>query len=192
MATRFKPGGAAFTKDGRRYIVDEVVNGTVYCASSAGAETEFAENQLLTEAEWSAKTGGLQGMVYSRLKQAACYAPVRSRLLDRSSAERLLQRAETLFPGLLDFAAFCTATRVIAETASSGSNENLSIVRCREIFDETTAETRATLLSAAIGTIPDRLVSAAGLGDNLLRAMIDKGLAENLHSFDAFRTRPRR
>jgi len=68
----------------------------------------------------------------------------------------------------------------------------LSIVRCREIFDEATAETRATLLSAALGTIPDRLVSAAGLGDNLLRAMVDKGLAENLHSFDAFRTRPRR
>ena len=50
-------------------------------------------------------------------------------------------------------------------------------------------ETRAGLIAAQLGAAPDKLISAAGLGDNLARAMIEKGL--NADAFEAFGSRRR-
>ncbi|MDB5392716.1 MAG: hypothetical protein JWM91_222 [Rhodospirillales bacterium] len=189
MPNRFPPGAAAYTKDGRRYIVDEVADGLVYCTASGGAETEFPEAQLMTEAEWSARTGGRRDMLYSRLKQARTYVPYKG-ALDRGGAQRLLTKAEQLFPGILDFAAFTVASRVLSENGDQSFIPELSIIKCREIFDGAPVETRAALLAGLLGTAPDKMVSAAGMGDNMTRAMIDKGL--DVAAFDTFGSRRRR
>jgi hypothetical protein len=42
-----------------------------------------------------------------------------------------------------------------------------------------------------MGIAPDVLVGAARLGDNLMRAMITKGLAAREDAFEAFRSRRR-
>jgi hypothetical protein len=190
MPPRFSPGAAAYAKDGRRYIVDEVEDGTVYCSSESGAETEFAAAQLMNEAEWAARSSGRRDTIYVAVKQARAYAPYKGPI-DRAGAQKLLDKAERLYPGILDFTAFTVASRAVAETDSQDLAAELSIVKCREIFDAAKPQTRATLLAGLIGAPPDRAVSAAGLGDNLMRAMIEKGLSAGPVSFDAFRARKR-
>lgn len=188
---RFLPGAAAFAKDGRRYIVDEVADGVVYCSSAGGAETEFAASQLMNEAEWTARSSGRRDTLYAAVKQARAYAPYKGSL-DQAGAAKLLTQAERLFPGILDFTAFTMASRVMAETDNQDFASELSIGKCREIFEGAMPQTRATLLAGLVGAPPDRLVSAGGLGDNLLRAMVDKGLgATGDASFEAFRARRR-
>jgi hypothetical protein len=188
VPNRFPPGAAAYAKDGRRYIVDEVADGTVYCTAPGGAETEFPEAQLMNEAEWSARTGNRREMLYSRMKQSKAYAPFKGPL-DPAGAQRLLSRAEQLFPGLLDFAAFTVASRALTENGDHAFIPELSIVKCREIFEGTPVETRAALLAGLLGVAPDKMVSAAAMGDNMARAMIDKGL--DADAFDAFGSRRR-
>ncbi len=188
MPDRFPPGAAAYSKDGRRYIVDEVAGGLVYCTAPGGAETEFPQAQLMTEAEWSARTGGRREMLYSRLKQAKSYAPYKG-ALDRTGAQRLLTKVEQLFPGIIDFTAFTVASRVLAENGDQSFIPELSIIKCREIFDAAPVETRAALLAGLVSTAPDKLISAAGLGDNMTRAMIGKGL--DIAAFDLFGSRRR-
>jgi hypothetical protein len=48
------------------------------------------------------------------------------------------------------------------------------------------------VLADLLGAQPEALASAAGLGDNLLRAMIDKGLEPYAQEFDEFQDRPRK
>jgi hypothetical protein len=188
MPSRFSPGAAVYTKDGRRYLVDEAVRGLVYCTAEGGAETEFPEAQLMTEAEWAARTGGRREMLYGRLKQSRAYMPPKT-AIDRAGAERTLARAEQLFPGLLDFIAFTTASQALTESGDQAFVSELSIVKCRAVFDAAAPEIRVNLLAGTIGTTPETLVSASGLGENMARAMIDKGL--NAAAFDAFGSRRR-
>jgi hypothetical protein len=68
----------------------------------------------------------------------------------------------------------------------------LSIPKCREVFDSAKPEVRVTLLSNMLGLSPDALVDAGRLGDNLMRALIDKGLASHGDAFEEFLDRPRR
>jgi hypothetical protein len=188
VATRFSPGAAAYAKDGRHYVVDEVADGMVYCTAPGGAETEFPETQLMNEAEWATRTGGRREMLYTRLKQAKAYGPYKG-VLDRAGAARLLAKAEQLFPGILDFVAFYVASRALSENGDGSFISELSIIKCREIFDGAPADTRAAMLAGMVGAAPDKIVSAAALGDNLTRAMIEKGL--DAAAFDAFGSRRR-
>jgi hypothetical protein len=190
MASKFKPGAAAYAKDGRRYVVDEVEDGMVYCTSPGGGETEFPEAQLMNEAEWSTRSGGRKEMLYARLKQARAYAPYKGNL-DRAASEQLLAKAERVVPGILDFTAFMVARRVMEEADAPDFVAALSIVKCREVFDAAAPETRATLLAGLIGSPPDVVVGAGRLGDNLIRAMIEKGLATSAVSYEEFSTRRR-
>jgi hypothetical protein len=189
MAARFRQGAVAFGKDGKRYVVDEAVEGLLYCHSDNGAEVEFTEAQMMTEAEWAARNGAARGSLYDQLKKTTPYHPVKGGGIDRTGSNHLLDRAAALFPGMLDYVAFVTATRALPEFAGERFLAELSIIKCRALFDGATPETRATLLCNLVGATPERLVSAARIGDNLTRAMIEKGL--DARAFEAFGTRRR-
>lgn len=191
MAIRFRRGALAYAKDGRVYTVETVEDGVVYCRSEGGAETEFAEASLMTEAEWTARSSARRETVYSRLKQARAYAaPARG--LDRKASEQLLVRIDRLSPGIVDFAAFTTAARVLEEAGEGAAVAGLSIAKCRDVFDAAAPEVRATLLASLLDAQPAALVEAARLGENLLRALLDKGLAAHAEEYEAFCDRPRR
>lgn len=193
MRTRFPRGSTAYAKDGRSYIVEEVADGIVYCTTSSGAETEFPESKLMSGAEWEAKTKvGLQREVsYGRLKQSRHFLPAGG-AADETAADRLLAKADLLSPGILDFAAFTVAARILAESREEGLVEQLSIRKCRELFDAAPASVRARLLAGLLGARADALVSAGGLGENLLKAMVAKGLEPLRADYEAFRDRPHR
>jgi hypothetical protein len=188
MTVRFPPGAVAYAKDGRRYIVDEVAGGTAYCTAPGGAETEFPESQLMTEAEWAARSGGRRDMIYAKLKQARAYA-VYNGPLDRGDCEHFLAKADRLYPGLLDFASFTAASRILSESGDQALVPELSIVKCREVFDGAQPQARAAILAGIVGAAPDKIVGGARLGDNLTRAMIEKGL--NAAAFETFCSRRR-
>jgi hypothetical protein len=192
MRTRFPRGSIAYAKDGRSYIVEEVADGIVYCTTSSGAETEFPESKLMSEAEWGAKTKvGLQREVsYARLKQSRHFLPVGAS--DEAAADRLLVKAGRLSPGILDFAAFTVAERILAERKEEDLVEQLSIRKCRELFDAAPPSVRARLLADLLGVRADALVSAGGLGENLLKAMVAKGLDPLRADYEAFQDRPHR
>lgn len=187
--SRFAPGSKAYGKDGRVYTVDEVTGGVVYCRSENGIETEFPEAQLATPAEWAGQADGRRDLAYSRIKQSKTFTSIPPKV-DRAGAERLLAQADRLVMGLLDFTAFTAATRVLEEQKSPA--DNLSIVKCRQVFDAAPPEVRAGLLAALVGAQPDTLIGAAKLGDNMAKAMIDKGLAARAEDFEEFCDRPRR
>lgn len=193
MRTRFPRGSTAYAKDGRSYIVDEVADGIVYCTTSNGAETEFTESKLLSEAEWAAKTKvGLQREVsYPRLKQSRHFLPD-GETFDKAAADRLLAKADGLSPGILDFASVAVAERILAERKEEDLAQQLSVRKCRELFDAAPSPVRARLLAHLLGTRADALVSAGGLGENLLKAMIAKGLEPLQADYEAFQDRPHR
>jgi hypothetical protein len=191
MAARFYRGATAYAKDGRSYVVDEVEGGIVYCSASNGTETEFPEAALLNEAEWDARSDGRRDVSYARLKQSRAYTTSAGKL-DRAACERLLAKIEPLSPGILDFAAFTVATRIMEEHGDRDLVSGLSIVKCRAIFDAAAPEIRATLLADILATPAGVLVDAGRLGDNLMRAMLEKGLAAHAAAFESFRDRRRR
>lgn len=191
MAARFVPGATVYTKDGRSYVVDEVDGDTVYCTSSGGAETEFAADALMNEAEWAAQSGGRRDLFYTRLKQARPYASHTGKP-DAATSQQLLTKIERLSPGILDFVAFTTAERVMVENGDGHLVSSLSIPKCREVFDGARPEVRINLLATMLGMSPDALIDAGRLGDNLMRALIDKGLAPHGDAFEEFLDRPRR
>jgi len=191
MTQRFKRGGLAYAKDGKTYTVDEVDGGIVYCWTDGGAETEFPEADLLNEKEWAARSSGRRDVSYARLKQAGAYTGAAPKL-DGAEAEALLTKIGRLSPSLLDFTAYRVALRVLDENGDQDLIAGLSIVKSREIFDAAPVEARATLLAGLLGAQPHILADAARLGDNLMRAMIEKGLAAHAAEFEAFRDRSRR
>ena len=172
-------------------MVEDVADGTAYCVGDNGAETEFAVAALLTEAEWAARSAKRAGNVYDRIKRARLYAAPAGKL-DRAAATTVLTRIEKLSPGILDFAAFTIAGRILSETGESDLADGLSIGKCRAVFEAAPPETRAGLLASILATPPEVLVNAARLGDNLLRAMLDKGLAPLAAEYEEFCDRPRR
>ena len=191
MSARFVPGATVYTKDGKSYTVDEVEADTVYCTSSGGAETEFAADALLTESEWTAKTDGRRDLFYTRLKQARPYASATAKQ-DPAVATQLLGKIERLSPGILDFAAYTTAERVMVENGDGALVSGLSIPKCRAVFDGARPEVRLGLVAAMLGIGPEALLDAGRLGDNLMRALIEKGLATHGEAFEDFLDRPRR
>ena len=195
MPGKFPRGAIAYTQNGRRYTVEETADGTAYCVGDNGAETEFAESALFTEAEWAARSEKRAGNVYDRIKRGRLYqAPPRTgqgSKLDRAAATTLLARIEKLSPGILDFAAFTLAGRILGEAGEAHLAEGLSIGKCRAVFEAAAPETRAGLLAALLATPPEMLLNAARLGDNLMRALIDKGMAAQAQAFEEFCDRPR-
>jgi hypothetical protein len=191
MASKFRRGAIAYTANGRRYTVEDVTDGTVYCVGDNGAETEFSEAAMLTETEWTARNDKRSGNVYTRLKQSPLYAKPAGRF-DPGAAATLLMRIEKLTPGILDFTAFTTASRILSEAGEASQIPGLSVTKCRAVFEETKPEIRAGLLAALLGTQPELLVNAARLGDNLMRALIEKGMTAHTGAFDEFCDRPRR
>jgi hypothetical protein len=187
--SRFTPGAKAYAKDGRLYTVDEVTDGIVYCRSENGVETEFPETHLATAAEWATQADGRRDLAYSRIKQSKAFTAPTAKL-DRASAERLLAQADRLVMGLLDFAAYTAAAHVLEEQKAPA--DTLSIVKCRQVFDAAAPEVRACLLANVLSVAPDTLIGAARLGDNMAKAMIDKGLALRAEAFEDFCDRPRK
>jgi len=191
MVSKFRRGARVFTVNGRSYVVEEVADGVVYCSADNGAETEFSESSLLTEAEWNARSGGRIGLVYSRLRQSPRYGKAPAKV-DRVGAELVLAKMERLMPGMLDFAAFTIAADILAADGDQKLEAELSIAKCREIFEAAKPEVRAGLLASLLGMQPDVLVGAGRLGDNLMRALIAKGLGDRAAAFDDFGSRRRR
>lgn len=191
MRTRFPRGSIVYAKDGRRYVVEAVDDGIVYCTTSSGAETEFPESQLASEAEWAsnAKPGLQREVSYVRLKQSRHFLPAGEKL-DAAAASRLLVKADLLSPGILDFAAFTTAAHILAERNETDLVERLSVRKCREVFDAAPPAVRVRLLAGLLGARADALVSAGGLGENLLKAMFAKGLEPLQAEYEAFMDRP--
>ncbi|MFN4283683.1 MAG: hypothetical protein ACK4NA_13680 [Alphaproteobacteria bacterium] len=192
MTGTFAPGDRVRAKDGRAYIVDEVEDGTVYCRSDGGAETEFAASSLLSEADWAAKSDGRRDQFYSRLKQSKAYVQAMGASKDEAGATATLQKIERLSPGLTDYAAFAAALRALDETGDAALADDLSVKKLRAAFDGAPAAARLGLMAHLLGMPPAALLDAGRLGDNLMRALIEKGLASQMAAFDEFLDRPRR
>ena len=190
MSVKFPRGAIAYTKNGRRYTVEEATDGTAYCIGDNGAETEFAESALLTEDEWATQGEKRAGNVYDRIKRSRLYAASTAKL-DRTAAATVLARIEKLRPGILDFTAFTIATRILAEAGEAPLEGALSISKCRAVFEAASPEIRAGLLATLLATPADRLIGVARLGDNLMRALIDKGMAAQAEAFETFCDQPR-
>ena len=189
LPPRFPEGSTAYDKDGRSYTVEEVDGGMVYCTASNGVETEFPESSLMNEAEWAARSDGRRDDAYVRIKSSRFYRATTGNV-SKPAAAAVLKRAEGLYPGVLDFVAFAAAEKMLTESHDTGLIAGLSIIKCREVFDGEAPEVRNAVMASVLGTDPDKLASAAEVGDNLLRAMIDKGL--DADAFDEFQDRPRK
>jgi hypothetical protein len=196
MAGRFRPGDTAFAANGTAYVVEDVDGDTVYCALPSGAEAEFPASALSTTAEWAARADKKRAQLYDRLKQARAYTEMprggKGGKLDAAAAAQVVARSERLVPGILDFTAFATATRIVAESDDAALADGLSIAKCRAVFDAARPEVQAGLLAALLGTPVEPFIAAGRLGDNLLRALLDKGMMRHEAAFATFGDRRRR
>ncbi len=191
MDERFPPGSTAYTKDGRAYTVEEVAGGIVYCSLPNGTETDFPETQLLTATEWQGQSGGQDDVLYGRVARAKAYAMLATKV-DPSAAASFLQRADQLSPGLLDFAAVTIAERALADSGHGAQAEGLSIIKCRKVFDDRAPEVQLSALASVLGADAKVLAGMANVGDNLIRAILDQGMASHAQAFEDFCDRPRR
>jgi len=146
---------------------------------------------LMNEAEWAARSNSRRDQLYTRLKQARAFATPAAGL-DRAAAQVMLTKVERLMPGLLDFVAFLVAQRIIRENRDDDLLAELSVVKCRAVFDAAPPEVRATLLAGVLGASVKPLIDAGRLGDNLMRAMLEQGLAAHRADFESFGERRRR
>jgi hypothetical protein len=198
MATRFRRGATAYDKHGRAYVVEDVEGGMVYCSAENGVETEFPEAALVTEAEWQtrhthtpdAKRAPIGERLYERVKSSRVYMAPTGKL-DPAASQQVLAKVERLLPGILNFAALITAERALDADGDAGQSD-LSLVKCREVFDAAKPETQASLVAGLFGSPPEVFVGLGRLGDNLMRAMVDKFLDTYGPEFDRFRAARRK
>lgn len=191
MAQRFKPGDTAIAKDGKTYVVEAVDGDLVYCAAPGGAEMEFPQSSLFSAADWAVRADTRRDAVYATLRRSRAYAGTIHKL-DAAAAAQLLTKADRLTAGLLDYVAYSVAVRVLTENKDDDLTAGLSIKKSRDIFDAAKPEVRAGLLAEILSADPAVLINAVGLGDNVLRALIDKGLEAQGEAFEEFCDRPRR
>ena len=191
MAERFPEGSTAYTKEGRAYTVEEVADGTVYCSLPNGTETDFPESALFNEQEWGARSGGQDDVVYGRIKRAKEYAAPDAKIKAKD-AQTVLKRADSMRAGLLDFTAYTIGVWCMKDAGQNDQADSLSIVKCRAVFDSHSPEVQASALATVLGAKATVLASLAELGDNLLRATIDQGMAGHEAAYEAFCDRPRR
>jgi hypothetical protein len=190
MVERFAVGGVAYAKDGRKYRVDDIEGGIVYCSSSSGAETEFTEAQLLSEAEWTALSTRDGDRVYGRLKLSDAYTGAGVRL-DKGAGERVLAALGRLMPEVPNFAAYRAAVDFLQQSGEGDVVASLSIAKCRAVFDAAPLEIRIALVARTLGVPPKTLIDAGQIGDNLMRAILAKaaeGQQESLAQFRAHRS----
>lgn len=197
MASKFRRGAIAYDKQGRSYVVEDVEDGIVYCSAENGVETEFPETALATESEWQtrhtrreSKRRPVDDRVYDRIRASRVYLAPTGKL-DAGAAEQALAKVERLLPRFLDFAAVIAAERALDADGDSGLAD-LSTVKCREIFDAAKPETRASLVAGLIGSPPHVFVGAARIGDNVMRAMLNKFLEAYGIEFEQFKGAPRK
>jgi hypothetical protein len=186
MSARFRPGSKAYAKDGRVFIVEAIEGSMVYCSQPNGSDAEFPESALVTAQEWEAQSDGRRDAVYARIRHAMQHIAARTDV-DRGAAEQFLTQADHLIPGLLDFVAFTVAARAVPDVA-----DQLSIVKCRKLFDALTPGHRLAGTSGVLGLPAEKLIGAARLGDNMAKAMIETGLSSQAEAFEEFCDRPRR
>jgi hypothetical protein len=184
--TRFRRGAAAYGKDGSRYEVEDVEDGTVYCRSSNGAETDFPAEQLMTEAEWSARSDGRREKVYTKLSASRLFTTAAAGLNAAASAATVAKVAR-LVPGILDYAAVKAAGAILTETGDGDLASGLSVPKCRAVYEAAKPEVQAGIVAHALGIQPSVLVSAGQLGDNLMRAMLTKAMEQDAEAFRQFR-----
>jgi hypothetical protein len=192
MASKFRRGSVAYDKQGRSYVVEDVEDGIVYCSAENGVETEFPEASLVTEAEWKSrhtrpsedKRAPIGDRLYERVKASRVYMAPGGKL-DPAAAQQVLAKVERLLPGILNFTAIVVAERALDADGDSGQS-NLSLVKCREVFDAAKPEIQASLVAGLFGTPPEVFIGAGRLGDNLMRALADKFLETYGPEFAAF------
>jgi hypothetical protein len=198
MASKFRRGAMAYDKHGRAYVVEDVESGTVYCAAENGVETEFPEAALVTEAEWQArhtrttddKQRPIGDRLYERVKSSRVYMAPTAKL-DPTASLEVLAKVERLLPGIRNFAALVVAERALDADGDAGQSD-LSLVKCREVFDAAKPEIQASLVAGLFGSPPEVFIGAGRLGDNLMRALIAKFLETYGPEFTAFRGGRRR
>ena len=186
MAQRFPRGSIVFDKQGRSYVVEETDGGMVYCSADNGAEVEFPENALM--AQPPAAAAAKREVSYQHLAQSRYYLAPKERL-DKAACKTLLDKVERIMPGILDFTAYTTASTILTDAHETAQIALLSIRKCRAVFDAAPVEARAACVATLLGTPTTVLVGMSHMGDALMRAMLDKGLAA--HDFEKFRNRPR-
>ena len=191
MAERFRVGSTAYTKDGRAYTVEEVDDGMVYCSLPNGTETDFPEESLINETEWASRSHGQEDVIYSRIKQSKAYSSSAAGL-NGSAAAKILQRADGLSPGILDYTAYTVASSALKESVHGDYIEHLSIVKCRAAFDEQPPEARLSALAYILGADAKILAKVADHGDNLISAMLTQGITPQIKAFEDFCDRPRK
>jgi hypothetical protein len=120
------------------------------------------------------------------------YAQAASAHTNDAAATPILLKLDKLSPGILDYIAFTSAVRVLRDTGDDDLGKDLSVVKCRAAFDGAPAGTRLALAAFVLALTPAALLDAGRLGDNLIRALIEKGLAPQMDAFDEFLDRPRR
>jgi len=193
MASKFRRGGTVYDKHGRAYVVEDVEGGIVYCSTESGVETEFPEASLVIEAEWNARhtrtandqRGPLGDRLYERVKASRVYMMPTAKL-DPAASREVLAKVERLLPGILNFTALVTAERAL-DAEGDGGLSDLSLVKCREVFDAAKPEIRASLVAGLFGSPPEVFVGLGRLGDNLMRAMLEKFLDAYGTEFNQFR-----
>ena len=192
MAQRFPRGTIVYDKQGRSFVVEETDGGMVYCSADNGAEVEFPESALSAQPPSAAAK---REVSYQHLAQSRHYLAPKEKL-DKAACKTLLDKVDRLSPGVVDFAAYTTAARVLTEAHEAAQVPFLSIPKCRAVFDAAPIEARAACVATLLGTPTTVLVGMAHTGEFLMRAMLDKGLAAQANSggqdFATFRNRPRK
>jgi hypothetical protein len=183
---RFKRGAAAYSKDGSRYEIEDIEDGVVYCRLPNGAETDFPAEQLMTEAEWSARSDGRREKIYAKLAASKLFTTGAAGLNAASSAATVA-KVVRLLPGIQDYAAVKAAGQILKDTGDGDLAAGLSTSKCRAVYEAAQPEVQAGIVAHALGIQPGVLVSAGQLGDNLMRAMLTKAIEENAADFQQFR-----
>jgi hypothetical protein len=161
--TRFRRGAAAYGKDGSRYEVEDVEDGTVYCRSSNGAETDFPAEQLMTEGgmvgalRWQAREGLREAVRLEDFQHGRC-RPERGPHRQRRS------------PRLHGSCPAFSTTPPLRPQAKSWPKPATAIwprvCRCRNVervYEAAKPEVQAGIVAHALGIQPSVLVSAGQL-----------------------------
>jgi hypothetical protein len=184
--TRFQAEDVVYTKDGRKYYVDLVEDGIVFCSTANGAEADFHPDQLLTEAEWEAEQATRHRSAIPLPNGFRSPAP---RPGDIKRCERVIAEVNRLLPDLLGYTAFRVADTILREQSGEGVGvgETKAVIAA---FNQTVPPVeQVNLLAAVIGATPDVLIGMLEMSDQEKRQVLGFGALNIGGDFALFRLR---
>ena len=188
--SKFVVDQVVYTKNGLKYYVDDVSDGFVFCTSPSGTESDFREDQIMSEEEYNATRGMNPPNGLNRRFTPLGGLNGESSFDDLRRSEAAIAMLDRVAPDFVSYIAFMTMCDLAIQM---GTTHIVSLVRiddCKKNFlDSNDKDLVIKTIASFIGATKQVLHGAVEGGDEMMKAVAAKAMLPHVQGMLIFKSR---